>query len=330
MNVTVCHSHQQRCGVKEYGLALDRSLVAAGVDLKTCSYDDLGDGVGAAQPGSILLVHYEPSLVTAWFLSQYLKAARDKGCKTVLCCHWYEHDYLREYCGLVDRFVLHRTYPLRHTESVVIPLGCPVYEPPADREALRQRLGLQPGTTIMATIGFLSRWKQLPEIAAAMLNAMLPHPSLWLVMHTPRPYYPEGQDEARLRHLFTTHPAGTRVRFSTDFVPDHETLDIAYAADVGFLYHPIHTGSVSAATKQFVSARRPLVVTGSAHAWDLKGGIERVDGFDAWTFAQRTVELALDRDKQARLRGEMQREYDRMNMHTVAKQYVDLFRSLLT
>jgi hypothetical protein len=330
MNVTVCHSHQQRCGVREYGLALDKSLIAAGVELQVCSYDNFGDGIGAGKPGSILLVHYEPSLTTAWYLSTYLRAARAKGMKTVLCCHLYDHAILSEYNGLVDRFVLHRSYPLRHVESTVIPLGCPVYVPPVNREELRVAYPF--GSTVLTTIGFLTQWKKLHEIATAMLSAMEPHSSLFLHMHTPKPYYSDASvenEETRLRHLFSSHRVGSRARLTTDFLHDTATLDIAHAADVGFLYHPIHTNSVSAATKQFVSGRRPLVVTGSTHAWDLKGGVERVEGFDAWAFAHKAIMLALDREKRARLEVEMQKEYDRMNMHAVAKEYIDLFRSLL-
>jgi glycosyltransferase involved in cell wall biosynthesis len=249
--------------------------------------------------------------------------------KTVLCCHLYRPDLFVEYTGLVDRFVIHRNYPIRHSESVIIPLGCPVYHPPVDRDRLRA--SYPAGSTVLTTIGFLTWWKKLPEIATAMLNAMARHPSLFLHMHTPRPYYADDsvlQDEAKLRGIFGAHEVGERTRFTTDFLPDTETLNLAYAADLGFLYHPIHTESVSAATKQFVSARRPLVVTGSTHAWDLNGGIERVDGFDAWTFAHKTVELALDRNKRASLTEEMKAEYERMNMHTVAQQYIDLFGSI--
>jgi len=54
-----------------------------------------------------------------------------------------------------------------------------------------------------------------------------------------------------------------------------------------------------------------------------------VEGFDAWAFAHKAIMLALDREKRARLEVEMQKEYDRMNMHAVAKEYIDLFRSLL-
>jgi hypothetical protein len=324
IDITVCHSHQQRCGVKEYGLALDKSLARHGAIVHPCSYENFGDGVGAAAPNSVLLVHYEPSLVTPWFLSTYLRVAKDKGIKTVLCCHLYEHSHT--FAGLVDRYVLHRSYPMRHPESTIIPLGCPVYEPSTDREALRS--AYPSGSTVLTTIGFLTQWKRLPEIATALLAAMRPHPQLFLHMHTPKPYYTDAivlGEEERLQRIFQGQP---NVRFSTEFLQDIRTLDLAYAADVGFLYHPINTQSVSAATKQFVAARRPLVVTSSTHAWDLKKGVEVVDGFDVWMFAHKIVSLALDTEKRAALEKSMQLEYERLNMDTVAKQYIDLFRSL--
>lgn len=170
-----------------------------------------------------------------------------------------------------------------------------------------------------------------PEITLALLNVMLPYPELFLHVHTPKPYYEDEmsqQEEPRIRGLLETHPAGKRALFTTEFLPDAGTLELTHAADVGFLFHPIHTGSVSAATKQFVSTRRPLVVTDSTHATDLRGGVERVSGFDTSAFAHTVVALARDPDKRARLAAEMQAEYDRINMHAVAREYVELFRSL--
>lgn len=163
MNVLVCHSHHDRCGVREYGLALDRSLVMAGVNLKTCSYANFSEDIHAAESGDVLLVHYEPSLVTAWYLNQHLDIARTKGMRVVFCCHLYQYEMLREYNGRVDRFVIHRDYAPRHAESTIIPLGCPVFDPPATREEIRKELEYPDGSVVMTTLGFLTRWKQIPR-----------------------------------------------------------------------------------------------------------------------------------------------------------------------
>lgn len=330
MNVTVCHSHQERCGIREYGSQLDRSLGDLGVQVHPCSYAFLGEVVAQMKPGSIFLTHFEPGLVTPWYLNQYLKAARDRGAKTVMCCHWYEYEFMQQYVDLTDQFVIHREYPARHMQSTVIPLGCPVYDPPPDRSALRSRFDLPANATVLTTVGFLTRWKLMPEIAHAVLGAVAQYPDVHVRVHTPWPYDDTDakREEDRVREVLRPH-AG-RASLSTEFLSEGDLLDLVRASDLGFVYHGFDTWSVSAATKQFVSARRPLVVTGSSHASDLTGGIVRTHTFDPVHFAQSVASVVANRTWTAYLQKEMEQEYERLNMTAVAKRYIDLFEKLLS
>ena len=87
-----------------------------------------------------------------------------------------------------------------------------------------------------------------------------------------------------------------------------------------------NTGSVSAATKQFVSGRTPLVITGSSHASDLQGGVVRVEGFDPADLAEAALSLARDERRRAALREEAEREYARLNMNEVARRLAELLQ----
>lgn len=332
MKLTVVHSPQKRCGVREYGVQLDRSLRELGVEIVEHTFAGIPAAFDSTPPGGAVLVHFERGLVNPTQLSQYARWARSRGVRVAFCCHWYDYNHMQEfYVDAADRFVLHRGgYGNLMPGSVVIPLGCPVYEPNEGRTALRAKLGLPAKATVMTTIGFLARWKRLPHVATAMLSAIEPYPHLFVHFHTPWPYYNDDakHDEPLIRDVIAQHAHGERLKFSTEFLSEKDTLDVAFASDLGFVFHPFHTHSVSAATKQFVSARRPLVVTNSSHANDLQCGVVRVDTFDVWTFAREVVSVALDKARAEVLRDEMQAEYARVNMNAVAKQYIELFRSL--
>jgi hypothetical protein len=329
MKLTVIHSHQERCGVREYGLELDRWLMEGGAQLRGTDYDRLGHDIPSMPEGSGLLVHFEPGLVQGPYLNHYLILARERRAKVVFCCHWYDADRMLEYEETVDRFVLHRDYPKKHDKHAIIPLGCPVYEA-MDPAPLRSKFGLPNGKVVFGTIGFLTGWKRIPEVVLAMAHAMMPHlGSAYLMVHTPRPFNTNDAErqEPEIRQIVANHPAGRNIRFTTDFLPKEETLDLARACDLGFFFHPFHTGSVSAATKQFVAARRPLHVTGSTHSFDLQGGILRTDwNLDA--FAKATVELAVNETQRKALENGMQAEYERLNMRAVARSYLNLFGGL--
>jgi hypothetical protein len=320
VHVVVCHSPHARCGVREYGLALDRVLSSLARVTATTAAD-----LDRATSGELdaILVHFEPGIIPD-SLRQRLQILRARGVKIVFCCHWFEPSTLRDWSAVVDRFVVHRSYGITDSRVVEIPLGCAVYEPKETIAAVRARLGLPIARTVVTTLGFLAEWKRLPDIVRALALA---RGEVFVNIQTPLPFQYAGNEEAKLRTAMTLFAPGT-ARLSTEFIDRKALLDFAYASDLGFLFHAIHTNSASAATKPFVSARCPLVITSSSHTSDLRAGIERVEGFDPAVFAQRVVSTARDQNKLSALKAQMQREYARMNMTVVAAQYFNLLKQL--
>lgn len=321
------HSAFERCGIREYGRQLDEALRAQGAEVLAFTHDQVDTIVGALGPGMDVLVHYENALIRPRFF-HVLQKAKGIGGKIVFCCHWFGRTVLKDYRSMVDRFVVHRPYDGLATENVIeIPLACPVYTT-GDRAALRREYGLPEGKVIVTTIGFLVRWKRIPEVLDAMLAKGVD--DLFLQVLTPLSFQGDQTDEApKVRRVLSHHdPASVRTFFSTDFRSEEEMLGRLCASDIGFLYHAQDTGSVSAATKQFVSVRTPLVVTNSTHARDLKQGIHRVEGYEMEDVVDAVVSLVKSKEKRESLQCGMEAEYRRLNMHEVARRYLDLFKEL--
>ena len=321
------HSPFERCGIREYGRQLDESLRTQGAEVLAFTHDQVDAIMDALGTGTDLLVHYENALIRPQFF-KVLQKAKGIGSKIIFCCHWFGRSVLKDYRSIVDRFVVHRPYEGLSTENVVeIPLACPVYTP-SDRAALRRKYGLPEGKVIVSTIGFLVRWKRIPEILDAILAQRVD--DLFLQVLTPLSFQGDQTGEAqKVRRMISHHdPTSVRTFYSTDFRPEEEMLDRLCASDLGFIYHAQDTGSVSAATKQFVSVRTPLIVTNSTHARDLQRGIERVEGYEMEDVVEAIVALVKSKEKRESLQVDMEAEYKRLNMHEVARRYLDLFREL--
>lgn len=327
--VIVCHSPHDRCGVREYGRQLDEAL-GRHVRVAPFTHQDTDALVNAASPGTLVLVHYEATLVTPGFAG-ILHAIKTRRARVVFCCHIYSPQVsLWSEMGLVDAVVLHRPYsdPMPYG-AIQIPLGCPAYEPNVSREELRARLRISPESIALTTVGFLAQWKQLPRTVDAVLSTASQDPRFIFQVQTPCPFAGASGEEAEMRSVIARYGhAADRIRFSTTFLPEHDLLDLVHASDVGFVFHGQHTMSVSAATKQFVSARCPLVITDSTHSSDVHGGSIRTGGFDPGAFAREVARVASDASLRDRLRAEMTQEYARLNMNSVAGQYLELFRSI--
>ncbi len=275
--------------------------------------------------GDTLLVHFEPGIMPDR-MRDYLRDIRLSGVKVVFCCHRFDQAILSAWGFGADRFVVHRNYGISDSRVVEIPLGCPVYTSTETPEGIRIRMGLPTDRIIAITIGFLASWKRLPELARA-LAAALGDSNIFIVFQTPLPFQHEGTEEANLRGAMASFKTGS-AQLSTNFIGPKDLLDLTYSADLGFFFHPIHTGSVSAATKQLISVRRPMVVTASSHAADLRQGVERIATFDPATFARHVVHVASDPVRLKELKTEATREYERINMDVVAAQYLELFEGL--
>jgi hypothetical protein len=328
MRIRSVHSMRgERCGIHQYGAQLDRSFQKLGIDVSTSTYDLLPKDV---QSGEVVLFHYEPSLITSPLpFQECMKRVRQVGGKIVFCCHWYKHSETTKYDSFVDKYILHRTYPDANSRSVVIPLGAPLYDLPSeDRSSLRGRFGLPVDRFILTTVGFLAEWKKMPDVVERLAD-VLPD-SMLVRVQAPLPYLAAGkayyQQDIALKKAAEKWPG--RVIASTDFLSEKDLTDLVHASDLGFVFHPQDTGSVSAATKQFVSARVPVVVTGSTHAADVVRGVRRVGSFEIDVFAREVVRIASDVGLMEKLRKGIALEYDRINMDVVAKRYVEEFGKL--
>lgn len=315
------HSPLPRCGVAEYGRQLDRALAEVGSAMQAAPL--LGDApVDDVGRGDAVLLHFEPGIMPHG-IAQRLASARKRGARVVFCCHFFDQGVAARFDDAADVFVVHRTYPFELPKMRVLALGCPVYNPAESRQAVRARLGLPPAAVILTTLGLLSPWKRIPDIVSEILSRRRPEDRVFLQILTPLSGAQAQVDAAAVHRLIEGHPD---VLFSTEFRPEKDLLDRVYASDLGVLYHAQDTGSVSAATKQFVSARTPLVITGSSHASDLKGGVVRVDGFDSADLAGAALSLARDEKRRAALRDEAEQEYARLNMNEIARQYAAILQ----
>lgn len=321
----VLTSSEVRCGVAEYAAQLDGELRALGVKLREHPIRDTS-ALRNVPPGTPVLVHAEPSLLGADF-DMALDEAVAMGAYVATCFHYLDRDLLRRFETRSHALVSHRTYDFNHPNMRVIPLGCPVYEPSASREELRQKYNLPIGEKILTTAGFLSPWKKFPEIVAAFLPH-LKEQNLWLQLCCPGHFSGQSSGEIQRINALRTNTNGERVIWQSDFVPAAELVERCAASDLGFVFHNTDTGSVSAATKQFVAARCPIVVTSSNHASDLQRGVVRVGNLDIGNFISQVLGLANSPTFLASLRADIEEDYRRLNMREIARQYVQVFSDL--
>jgi hypothetical protein len=322
VKLMVCHGDNEFCGVTEYGKILDEGFRLLGQPFQLTSYKRLESVV--PRKGEVLLVHFEQGLLLRDTL-YHLMRIRNGGMKVVLCCHYFDASTTMRFGGMADHFVLHRPYPNAGTDRRVsiIPHACPEYEM-TDRFELRSKYGIPRDAEVFTTFGFLVPWKRLPELIWTLAER-LPERGFLQVLTSHHFSARNDAEEQEIRSIL--EPLKGRAFFTTDFLDQRTISDRLALSDLGFVFHPIHTGSVSGVTKQFVSSRCPVVMTHSSHSSDLRDGVVRVPSFYIGQFINAVLGVSLD--TMQTLRGEMQREYERLRATVIAEKYMDLFRRIL-
>ena len=315
-------SGKERCGINEYSKGLSAQMRLQGATVSEHLLSDVSL-IASAGAGAEILVHAEPSIVPQGIYAA-LKTSRSRGAKVVVCFHYCEAGFMRPFAEVADVLVTHREYGISNPKIRVVPLGCPLFEPPGDLPALRRKYGLPEGKALLTYVGFLSAWKRTPDLVQQLLPELERRGAvLQLICPTHFSGDPTGE-VAKMRRLTENRPT---VIWISNFPVEAEVLERAACSDLGIAYHGQNTGSVSATNKMLVAARVPLLVTCSTHDSD-HAGAEHTPSFDLVAYARRAAELAHDRAALARLREGSQRDYDRMNQIVVARRYLELFKEI--
>lgn len=321
-NLIVYVSQHEQCGIKEYGRELDEQFRQLGVSFVEVPLSDLA-ALRNAAPGQPFLIHVEPSLLVADF-DNALASALQRGAYIAVCFHYFDDPLYRRFRHRAHAMVRHRDYGVGDPRMHEVPLGCPVFEPPASKREFRAKYGLPLDSKILTTVGFLARWKQLPDVAQALISRLAPDEHLQMIC----PAHFSGESRQEWQRLQSVVLGAEQVTWTSEFVPQQEMLERVAASDLGFVYHAVNTGSCSAATKPFVSARCPVVLTNSNHGSDVREGAFRASTMDLHGFAQAVLGLSRNPHSLHHYVAGMQRDYERLNMRRVAEQYLDVFRKI--
>lgn len=277
----VISSWGRPCGVGEYG----RALVEAMRDLGHApAVIPMGPAAAVARVRALGLdlVHfqYEYNLMDAGELAAAVTALARSGVPSVVTVHsWspearYANGILAAMpCLFVVTMPALRLALVRAgiagARVAVLPIGIPSYPLPPRAQA-RAQLGLD-GEPAVGFFGFYHRHKGIASLALAGRILRERYPGLrCFVFATAAPN--EGSRRAREEVLsfLDAHRLWDAVTVTEEYLPEEEIVRRLHAMDVNVLpYAELAGVQASAAVRTVLAARRPTVVTETAHFSDL-------------------------------------------------------------
>jgi len=159
--------------------------------------------------------------------------------------------------------VVHSGWARRQVEGdlpgrPVIEVGLAVADPgPADRAAMRRRLGLSDGSTVLMHLGFLTPQKGTVELLTGFSAAVRSGVDARLVL------VGEGNLDGSLERVVNELGLGERV-VATGWVEPEVLPAVPAAADLGVVLRTPSAGETSAAAVRFLACGTPVALGGSA------------------------------------------------------------------
>jgi hypothetical protein len=338
MRIAFYSSKRERCGISTYTDHLAGALTQLGHQVKYFSssppYDQTVEEILSWHPEIFHVQHEAAIMPPNHFLKAYCKTISDAGAKVYCTIHGEVENNVYAAQGCVTdnrRIIMHRP-PTLIGGVTVIPMPCPIYNPPADRGELRDKYGIPRQALLISTVGFMIPWKEHPRILERLTPLMAKKPEVHVQVIASDHFHPDLKEYAvNCRHeiaYIATRTDGRRVHHISHYPSDLELLERLAMSDLGYIWCPFNTGSSSAAAGQFTSARVPAVASESTHYSAMGPGFirARTPTGDTWNFIEEVEWLADDPAKRAKYREYQEKTYQQRNYLETAKRHVQVYR----
>jgi len=283
---------------------------------------------------NIINIQYEPGIMPPKeILAQIIAQLKKENICVFMTIH-RECEDLVTLATLADHLIFHKTSSYFKFDDKVhfLEMGAPVYAVKhLNKKQVRKRYGFSEHDIILSTFGFLAAWKEysiILELLVPWLKTNPNHRVQLLTSFNDMDLKGCEIENKKIKDVIQKYKLGKQVAHVTEFLTEHILLERLWLSDLGYLWAPIETQSSSAASKQFIAARLPLVTTDSSHYHDINLGIVKTPK-DRTLFIKTLCSLIAKPHALAKLYKDIVKKYFYINYNTLINKHVELFRMAL-
>lgn len=255
-----------------------------------------------------------------------LKYAKKKKIMIVLTLHGIPPAILLKYA---DKVIFHKkidNLSLRKAKKYFIPMGTPVFMPQYSMHDTRLKYGFSIDDKIAVTSGFMFSAKQHASILKEMAPYLKQSPRNKVQLLTA--FNDTALDECQkefenIRDVIKRYGLEDHVIHITDFISQQELSERIWLSDIGYLWMDSNTHETSAATKEFIAGRTPLIVNDSNHFHDITTGVVKTP-FDKTAYVKTIFEV-LNGTQLDVLKTEMKALYEKTNYMNLIDTYIQVY-----
>lgn len=278
----------------------------------------------------VLNIQYEPAIMPPTdLLINLIKEIQRRRVKVFLTLH-SEPDTVKRLLDIVDGFIYHKPPTLIHSDNRkvnIIPMGVPVFDPTRSLSEARAFYGFKDTDKIITTTGFMFTWKQHANVLESMVPYLKADSNIKVQLLTSsndiNPYECIKENK-NIKAVIERNNIENQVVHITDFLSQNELSERLWLSNLGYLWSDITTSSSSAAGKEFITSRLPLIATESSHYHDLISGVIKTP-MDKGLFISKIFEI-LNHEDISHLYSELETTYNLLNYNDLIYRYIDIYK----
>lgn len=275
----------------------------------------------------ILNIQYEPAIMpTMSDLLFLIRELHNRHIKVIFTMH-SENEQIKLLANKVDAFIYHKTPQYISDKAYRLPMAVPVFYPSDTRENIRNKYGLSLNSKIITTTGFMFTWKQHANVLEEMVPYLNNNRDVTVqLLTTFNSVNPDEctKENIHIKNIINDHNLDDRVVHITEFLSQQELSERLWCSDLGYLWSGISTTSSSAAGKEFITSRLPLVTTTSSHYHDLSDGVVKTD-MNKTLFVEKIFDVLHDNAQLYKLSNEFEILYSTLNYDTLINKHLEIF-----
>jgi len=323
---------KESCGIAVYTENLSNALFNQGIKnfiySKNISVSELLSCIDRDRI-HVLNIQYEPSIT--YSLDSFLMLAselRNRRIKLFFTFH-SESPATKKLIDISNGGIFHKpptTQNLNMDKVFIVPMGVPIFEPQESKESLRNKYGYNLSDKILTTTGFLFTWKGHAKILNKLVPFLKKDSNLKVQLLTAFNSINPAEcilENKNVKNVINSNGLENQVQHIINFLPQQELNERLYISDLGYLWGALTTTSSSAASKEFITSRLPLVVTNSNHYHDINEGAIKVS-IDENIFVNTIMNT--DSSRLQTLREQMQHKYNKLNNNSIILKHIEIFK----
>ncbi len=334
MKLAIISPIDEKCGVSEYTSSLKQSILRLS-DYQVDVISNRGYHKALYNEDRPIhdLVHYQyvPGLYSNREL--FRRIIIDYPNPVIITAHHFDK-FLESLQDNVDKIIVHDQIYSNAPKIIYLTQGCPVFDEIDNKKALRKELDIPSYVKVICSFGFMMRWRRLDYVLQSFAPYLALNRDLFIVMlHS----YHEHDEEEGIRvekefeRIIYDHNIDNQCVIKHAFLSKEVINQYIQISDIGilFAFDKIDSHGSSAAMKEYISGRCPVIVSDIPHYSDLNINHDaKIPAGDMTSFIYRTLDILYNADELNSWKHVMRRLYNEFNYDEFAKKHIEIYEAL--